>query len=57
MVFCKDCKHHYFASNRVLHEQSYACDKHGIDVTLTWYCADGERREDDADYDVLRDES
>ena len=43
VVRCKDCKHHYFASNRVLHEQSYVCDKHGINVTLTWYCADGER--------------
>lgn len=44
VVRCKDCKECYFASNRVPHEQSWACGKHGIDVTLDWYCADGDRR-------------
>lgn len=41
---CRDCTHCYFASNRVPNEQTYACGKHGIDVTPDWYCADGERR-------------
>jgi hypothetical protein len=44
VVRCKDCEHCYFASNRVPDERSYACEKHGIDVTQDWYCADGERR-------------
>ena len=44
VVRCKDCKEYYFASNRVPHEQSWACGKHGIDVTPDWYCADGEGR-------------
>lgn len=44
VVRCKDCKHCYFASNRVPDEQSHACEKHGIDVTRDWFCADGERR-------------
>ena len=45
VVRCKDCEHCYFASNRVPDEQSYACEKHGIDVTPDWFCADGERQE------------
>lgn len=43
VVRCKDCEHCYFASNRVQNERSYACGKHGIDVTPNWFCADGER--------------
>ena len=46
VVQCKDCEHCYFASNRVPMERSYACEKHGIDVTPDWYCADGKRKED-----------
>lgn len=45
VVRCKDCKYCYFASNRVPDEQSYACEKHGIDVTPDWFCADGEMKE------------
>ena len=45
VVRCKDCKHSYFASNRVPDEQCLGCGKHGIDVTDDWYCAYGERRE------------
>ena len=44
VVRCEYCEHCYFASNRVPDEQSYACEKHGIDVTPDWYCADGKRR-------------
>lgn len=45
IVRCKDCKHCYYASNRVSDEQSFACDKHGIDITADWFCADGKRKE------------
>ena len=45
VVRCKDCKHCYFASNRVPNERSYACEKHGIDIVPDWFCADGERKE------------
>lgn len=45
LVRCKYCEHCYFASNRVPDERSYACGKHGIDVTPDWFCADGERKE------------
>ena len=44
VVRCKDCNECYFASNRAPHEQSWACGKHGIDVTPNWFCADGERK-------------
>lgn len=43
LIRCKDCKECYFASNRIQSEQTFACGKHGIDVTQDWYCADGER--------------
>ena len=45
VVRCKDCKECYFASNRIQSEQTFACGKHGIDVTPDWFCADGERAE------------
>lgn len=41
VVRCKDCKECYFASNRIQSEQTFACGKHGIDVTQDWFCADG----------------
>ena len=41
IVRCKDCKECYFASNRIQSEQTFACGKHGIDVTPDWFCADG----------------
>lgn len=44
IVRCKDCSECYYASNRVPSERTYSCGKHGIDVTLDWFCADGERR-------------
>lgn len=48
VVRCKDCKHCYFAANRVPSQQSLVCDKSGKNVTDDWFCADGERRDDDA---------
>ena len=45
VVRCKDCKHCYFAANRMHEEQCLVCDKYGIDVINNWFCADGERVE------------
>ena len=45
VVRCRDCKHCYFAANRVPAEQCLVCDKYDIDVTDDFYCADGERRD------------
>ena len=45
VVRCKDCKHMYFADNRIPSEQGYVCGRNGIDVTMDRYCADGERQE------------
>ena len=45
IILCRDCKHYYFADNRIPHEQRYVCDI-GSDI---WqpddYCSYGERRE------------
>ena len=46
VVKCKNCTHCYYATNRSPDEQCWVCDKHGIDVTEDWYCADGERRDE-----------
>jgi hypothetical protein len=48
IVRCKDCKHWYFADNRIPSEQENVCGRNGIVVTPDWFCADGERRTEDA---------
>lgn len=48
LIRCKDCKHWYFADNRIPCEQENVCGRNGIVVTPDWFCADGERRETDA---------
>ena len=45
IVRCKDCKHWYFADNRIPCEQENVCGRNGIVVTPDWFCADGERNE------------
>ena len=45
VVRCKDCKHWYFADNRIPCEQENICGRNGIVVTPDWFCADGERKE------------
>ena len=45
VVRCKDCRHSYFASNRVPSEQCLVCDKNGSDIEPDEFCADGERRD------------
>ena len=44
VVRCKDCKHWYFADNRIQSEQENVCGRNGIVVTPDWFCADGERK-------------
>jgi len=46
VVRCKDCKHWYFADNRIPSEQENVCGRNGIIVTPDWYCADGERKDE-----------
>lgn len=45
IVRCKDCKHCYFASNRIPCEQSLMCAKTGSNITPDWFCAYGEVKE------------
>lgn len=47
LVLCKDCKYWYFADNRIPCERENVCGRNGIVVTPEWFCADGERRDDD----------
>ena len=49
LVRCKDCKHCEYASNRIPTEQAWVCYKLGIDVEQDWFCADGERKDDETD--------
>ena len=43
LVMCKNCKHCYFASNRVPAEKAHVCSIFGYDVALDFYCKNGER--------------
>lgn len=46
IIRCKDCKHYYFADNRVPSEQSWVCDAWGVDQTAHMgYCFKAERKE------------
>lgn len=46
VVRCKDCKHCYFADNRVPDEQGWVCEINSIEpVNLNGFCSYGERRE------------
>lgn len=49
VVSCKDCKHCYYASNRIPEQRCYACDEFGFDIgneipSTDFYCAFGERK-------------
>lgn len=45
VVRCKDCKHYYFAENRVPEEQSWVCDVWHVNQTAHMgYCFMAERR-------------
>lgn len=49
LIRCKDCKHYYFAENRVPEEQSWVCDVWHVNQTAHMgYCFKAERRTDAA---------
>ena len=48
IIRCKDCKHYYFADNRIESEQSWVCDVWGVDQTAHMgFCFKAERRTDE----------
>ena len=48
IIRCKDCKHYYFAGNRVPEEQSWVCDVWHVNQTAHMgYCFKAERRSDE----------
>lgn len=47
IIHCKDCKHYYFADNRVEAEQCYVCGYWDFDSpSPNGFCSFAERRED-----------
>ena len=46
VVRCKDCEHYYYTDNRVPEERIWVCGNDGWNRSPDWYCADGERREE-----------
>lgn len=46
VVRCKDCKHYYFADNRIPQEQRYVCEISGEIWKPDSFCSYGERREE-----------
>lgn len=47
IVMCKDCKHYYFADNRIPQEQRYTCELDGDRWEPDDYCSFAERRTDE----------
>ena len=45
VVRCKDCKHYYFADNRIPQEQRYVCEISGEIWKPDSFCSYGERKE------------
>ena len=45
VVRCKDCKHYYFADNRIPQEQRYVCEISGEIWKPDSFCSYGERME------------
>lgn len=46
IIRCRDCKHYYYADNRIPQEQRYTCDLDGDRWTPDSYCSFAERREE-----------
>ena len=47
IIRCKDCKHYYYADNRIQQEQRYTCDLYGDRWNPDDYCSYAERKTDD----------
>ena len=46
VVRCKDCKHAYYADNRVPHEKTWVCERFmNEEITSNDFCSWGERRD------------
>ena len=46
IVRCKDCRHRYYADNRVPHERTWVCERFANEeITDNDFCSWGERRE------------
>jgi len=43
IIRCRDCKHYYFADNRIPQEQRYVCDLNGDRWKSDDYCSFAER--------------
>lgn len=46
IIRCKDCKHYYYADNRIPQEQRYSCDLDGDRWSPDSFCSFAERREE-----------
>lgn len=46
IIHCRDCRHYYFADNRIPQEQRYVCDIGGEIWQPDDFCSYGERREE-----------
>lgn len=46
VVRCRDCKHYYFADNRIPQEQRYVCEISGEIWKPDDFCSYGERKEE-----------
>lgn len=49
IIRCRNCKHYYFADNRIPQEQRFTCGLDGDRWTADSFCSFAERREDNAD--------
>lgn len=47
LIRCKDCKHYYYADNRIPQEQRYSCDLDGDRWKPEDFCSYAERRTDE----------
>ena len=47
IIRCRDCKHYYFADNRIPQERRYTCDLDGDRWSPDSYCSFAERRTDE----------
>lgn len=50
VVLCKDCRHAYYADNRIPHEKTWVCDRFmNEEITSNDFCSWGERKGGDSE--------
>lgn len=47
LIRCRDCKHYYYANNRIPQEQMCVCDLDGDRWSPNSYCSFAERKDDE----------